>query len=207
MRMPITAVASLRPYLFLAVLCQAVVGCAGETTAPDAALRQPAGLAPVSASHALAGADDGQYVFTFDPTEAQSLQVGLSHLDIPADAVCRLNKSEYGPEFWDADCKLERSPVTITATVRDAATNHPRIDFEPAMRFAPDKVVTLTLTLDAKARRSAWASIFYCVTGTDTCVDEAATDPDLRTTVDGQTVFRRIKHFSGYIVLSRGDME
>jgi len=34
------------------------------------------------------------------------------------------------------------------------------------------------------------------------CVDESLTDPDLRSNVDveNKVVFRRIKHFSGYVV-------
>lgn len=202
--MPTKAVAILRSLLVLAVISQGVIGCAGDAIAPNLSdARQPASLTPAIASHALVGAVDGEYVFTIDPNQDQSLEIGPNHLDIPAGAICRIADTPYGPEYWDDRCKAERLPVTITAIVRGAETDNPRIDFEPAMRFSPTKRVTLYMTLDAPADRADWASIFYCATGSAFCVDEARDDYSLRTSVYDRYVFRRIKHFSGYIVLSR----
>jgi hypothetical protein len=209
--MPMKAVAYLRPLLVLAVISQGVVACAADATAPtassSAAVRQPAGLTPIAASHALVGAKDGVYTFTIDPSQDQSLEIGPNHLDIPARAICDIGESSYGPEFWDDRCKAEREIVTITAIVQGADSSHPRIDFEPALRFAPDKRVMLYMTLDARANKAEWANIFYCATGSTSCVDEAKEDASLRTTVWDRLVFRRIKHFSGYIVLSRESAE
>jgi hypothetical protein len=209
--MPMKAVAYVRSLVVLAVIGQVVVACAADATAPTAssnvaALQSPA-LTPTAASHALVGATDGEYTFTIDPSQEQSLEIGPNHLDIPARAICDIADSSYGPAFWDDRCKAEREMITITATVRNAASDHPRIDFEPALRFAPDKKVMLYMTLDAKADRAEWANIFYCSTGSSTCVDEAKNDADLRTMVWNRLVFRRIKHFSGYIVLSRESAE
>jgi hypothetical protein len=173
-------------------------------TAPAGnAARQPAALAPINASRALVGAKDGAYVFTIDPNEDQSIELGPNHLDIPAGAICRIADTPYGAAYWDEECPAERLPVTITAIVTGADSDHPRIDFEPAMRFSPSTRVVLYMTLDAHADRKDWSSIFYCATGSDICVDEAKDDNRLRTSVSNRYLFRRIKHFSGYIVLTR----
>ena len=200
--MPTTAVAYVRSFLLLMVV-QSIAACAGETTAPDASANRSS-FSPIAASHALVGATDGRYTFTIDPTEDQSLEIGPNHLDIPAKSICGIADTPYGPEFWDDRCKAETELVTITAVVSHASSSHPRIDFEPALRFAPGKKVMLYMTLDKRANKAEWANIFYCPTdGKLKCVDESKTDRSLETTVRGETVFRRIKHFSGYIILTR----
>ena len=201
--MPTTAVAYLRAFTVL-VIAQLFVACAGDATAPHAD-SNGSSFAPGSASHALVGATDGRYTFTIDPSEDQTLEIGPNHLDIPAKAICRIDDTPYGPEFWDDKCKPETELVTITAVVKNATSSHPRIDFEPALRFAPGKKVMLYMTLDKKAKRSEWSDIFYCPTDTKLgCIDESAQDRSLETIVRGDEVFRRIKHFSGYIILGRG---
>jgi hypothetical protein len=210
MHMPTMARARLQFLLLLAGVTGAssgIVGCAGDTTAPAArtpeTTQSPALLSPTAASHALVGVVDGVYTFTIDPARRQSLSIGSSRLDIPERAICRLTGSGYGPSAWDDECKPERGLVTITAVVRNAQTDHPRIDFEPALRFAPEKVVVLSMTLDEVIRPLDWATIFYCRTaGTNACVDESIEDPTLTTRVHGKKVIRRVKHFSGYMVES-----
>jgi hypothetical protein len=203
MRMPMMAVASVRSSLVLALIASIATGCAGDSTAPIASAGGST-LQPVAASHALVGATDGRYTFTIDPRKNQSLEIGPNHLDIPGNAICSLAETSYGPAYWNDRCKSERALVTITAIVSEANSDHPRIDFEPALRFAPDKSVMLYMRLDAKADRAEWASIFYCTTAEKvSCVDESKKDRSLETSVKGETVFRRIKHFSGYIILTR----
>jgi hypothetical protein len=205
--MPTTAVARIRSFLVLAIVTQSIAACAGDVTAPEATANR-AGFQPIAASRALVGATDGEYVFTIDPTKDQSLEIGPNHLDIPRDAICRISDMRYGPQYWNDRCKSERALITITATVRNADSDHPRIDFQPALRFAPDKKVMLYMTLSEKAVKSEWTSIFYCAEdGKIGCVDESLKDADLRTTVKDRLVFRRIKHFSGYIILTRGGDE
>jgi hypothetical protein len=206
--MPMKAVVPLRSLLVLAVLGQGVAACAGDATSPTAsstvATLPSEGLTPSGAAYALVGAVDGEYTFVVDPQDDVSLKIGPNHLDIPSNSICRIADSSYGPEFWDDKCRTERKPVIITAVVRNANSDHPRIDFEPALRFAPGKRVMLYMTLDARANQAEWTNIFYCSTGNRSfCVDESKDDPSLETTVRDRLVYRRIKHFSGYIVLSR----
>ena len=207
MHMPTKAAAHVRALLLLTVIGYGAVACGVDTTSPTSSTsyagQAPTLLTPTGASLALVGAKDGSYAFTIDPSEDQSLEIGPNHLDIPRNAICRLADSGYGPTFWDDRCKPERETITITAVVSNANGAHPRIDFEPALRFAPDKSVMLYMTLDKKADKAAWSSIFYCPsTGTGRCVDEAKKDPSLKTSVRDKVVFRRIKHFSGYIILN-----
>jgi hypothetical protein len=142
------------------------------------------------------------YAVTIDPQHANVLRFGDYTLALPGNAICE-QESGYGRDAFDLECKAEKHPVTIVAVVRSTANGIPRIDLMPEMRFSPKRVVTLSLFLvDAPAPASS-PRILYCPTAsTDQCIDEAQFDPTLATQVDAasNTVFRRIKHFSGYFV-------
>jgi hypothetical protein len=128
--------------------------------------------------------------------------LGASSLEIPANAVCDINRSSYGSGSWDDNCSLQGRRFTVTAVVRNAATDHPSVDFEPALRFSPDKSVMLYLYVTDDATLDASRTVQYC--NANGCVDESIVDPSVASSVDleNRVVFRRIKHFSGFIVLS-----
>jgi hypothetical protein len=167
---------------------------------------------PTEAQKALIGVTDGTYRVTFDPRVDQRLSLGPNHLDIPAYSVCALGTTTYGPAYWDSPCTPQTAPVQLTVTVKNAASDNPSVDFQPAMRFNPNKVVQLFFYVPNVSQTDAknWI-IMYCpnagsgsFTGSvsGACVNEALTDPDLRTFVDynAQVLFRRLKHFSRYQV-------
>lgn len=142
------------------------------------------------------------YTVTINPQVTNVLHFGAHTLIIPGRAICTGN-SGYGPEYFDADCKTEKRPVTISALVRTTDDSIPRIDFTPELRFSPRESVTLMLHVPSLTPASPIGSILYCATATTVkCIDEAATDPALQTFADyvAHTLFRRIKHFSGYFV-------
>jgi len=209
MRLPMMARSrvSLVPLLTtVATASLLLAGCSGDATSPSAA--QPKSLSalrtspfvPTGAQRALVGVSDGTYTFQIDPTQAQSLQFGASHLDIPANAVCDLATSSYGVGTWNDACAAQTDTFTITAVVKDAATDHPSVEFQPALRFNPQSNVNLYLYVTDQATLDNSKVLKYCnETG---CVDESLTDPDLisNVDVDNKVVFRRIKHFSGYVV-------
>jgi hypothetical protein len=155
------------------------------------------------ATASRAGVDaPSTYVVTVDPRRENVLRFGDYTLELPSNAICS-RSSGYGLEMFDLDCKTERHPVTITALVRSTVGGIPRIDLMPEMRFSPKRVVTLTLNVAHAQRTTSSPRILYCATlSTTTCIDEAELDPTLATHVDtaAGTVFRRIKHFSGYFV-------
>ncbi len=209
MRLPMMARSrvSLVPLLTtVATASLLLAGCAGDATSPSAA--QPKTLSamrtspfvPTDAQRALVGVADGTYSFTIDPSQAQSLQLGASHLDIPANSVCDLATSSYGVGTWNDACSHQTEPFTITAVVRNAATDHPSVEFQPALRFDPASNVDLYMYVTDQATLDNTRLLYYCnETG---CVDESQSDADLRSNVDveNKVVFRRIKHFSGYVV-------
>ena len=181
-----------------------LTGCAGESTAPNApALSSKLATSPfipTDAQKALVGASDGTYSFSIDPTRDQVLALGASQLFIPANAICDLATSSYGAAHWNDNCSLQNEALTITAVVKNAATDHPSIDFQPAMRFSPDKTVSLYLVASNQATIDASRVMKYC--NATTCVDESLIDAELKSNVDvvNKVVFRRIKHFSGYVI-------
>ena len=150
----------------------------------------------------FAGANEVTYTLTIDPQRRNLLHFGPHTLDIPARAICAAG-SGYGPEAFDLACKSEKDPVTITALVRTAVDGTPRIDLMPELRFSPRRMVTLEMYVPNLTRESSAWNILYCATQSmELCVDEAELDPTLRTHADfgASTLFRRIKHFSGYFV-------
>jgi len=126
----------------------------------------------------------------------------------PAQSVCDPATSSYGPGTWDQPCVPLQSPLTVHAEVRrhDGQTS---IDFTPSLRFVPSSspsswvwIVMYTpdavgTSTDLTSYNILWESALGGAT-----VDEAQSDPTLRTYVDtfhGQSL-RRIKHFSGYTI-------
>jgi hypothetical protein len=184
-----------------------LAGCSGDSTAPVkpsplASQSRTSPFAPTAAAKALVGVTDGSYQFTVDPTIAQSINLGPNYLSLPAGAICDLGSSSYGSAHWNESCVPQTQPVTITAVVRNATTDHPSIDFYPAMRFSPDKNVGLYIYVPTGMEnfQKSWV-MKYC-NDANLCVDESLADADLRSFADTQNlvVFRRIKHFSGYII-------
>lgn len=206
MRLPMMARARVSMLTMLAAAGVLLVGCAGEATAPKASPGGPqlsqSPFAPTAAQKALVGVTDGTYTFTIDPTQDQSLALGPNHLDLPANSVCDLGTTSYGVQYWNDPCSPQTSPVTITAVVRNANSSSPSIDFFPAMRFNPQNRVNLYIYVPTGLNDFAkqW-TVQYCGMF-NRCYDESRFDRDLNTFVDAQNsvVFRRIKHFSGYVV-------
>jgi hypothetical protein len=165
---------------------------------------------------------DGTYGVTLDPTVANTLVMGANTLVIPANAVCSLGSSGYGPEFWNTPCTPETRSVALTVRVNSTSGAGASIDFNPSLRFSPSTNVLLTLSAPGVSKQDAkdW-QILYCPSTTSTtsgsgsggsgggkdgnkCVNESLTDKDLLTSVnyDARQLFRRIKHFSLYTVAS-----
>jgi hypothetical protein len=201
--------------LLLSGIVVASSACSTDATAPAStapSIAAPRAAATWSGSdwsgaesvlRSAGGAATGTtYVVTIDPQHAHALHFGAYRLDLPGNAICD-RESGYGLDVFDLDCKAEKDPVTITALVTSTANGIPRIDLLPEMRFNPKRVVTLSLFVADPPTPASSPRMLYCpTTSTTSCVDEAQLDPTLATQVDAasNTVFRRIKHFSGYFV-------
>jgi hypothetical protein len=142
---------------------------------------------------------------------------GLLTVNFPRNSVCDPNGSSYGPGVWDDNCAVISRPVTVHVNygyVNGALS----FNFSPELRFAPSKAesdwVTISTTMFASlitANRSYYASHpsalnnlpFYFVSGlAGQATKDWADDKTLLTHVDLRSglVWRRIKHFSGYLV-------
>ena len=190
----------------LIVIATLLGACSGEVTGPAAepqrAIEATSMFVPSASAKALIGVADGTYVFSFDPDDDQSIKLGPNRLDIPKDAICKLDSSGYGAAYWDRPCSPEGRQVTLTVIIKNAASSKPSIDFFPAMRFNPKKNVQLYMYAPRVSRDDAknWLMLYCPDRGK--CVDESLTDSDLTTYIDypNNILFRRIKHFSGYTV-------
>jgi hypothetical protein len=212
MRLPMTA----RSRMFTLVLLVAPVilaGCSSESTAPSAAKQisqqRTSPFAPTAAQKALVGISNGTYSLTFDPSQNNSFVLGANYLSLPANAVCKLDGSSgYGAEYWNQTCVPETDSVTISVVISDAETDHPRLDFYPAMRFNPETNVSLYIYVPVGMDDFLKSWVMRYCGDTGTCVNEAAQDADLSSYADrnSQMVFRRIKHFSGYLVNRADDV-
>lgn len=95
------------------------------------------GTLPPAAQHSIVGVRDTSVaVFTIDPTKDGWYTIAGGHyLYIEKAGVCDL-ASPYGPEYWDSPCARAITPTVVTATSYIDGAGHPRIDFQPALRFA-----------------------------------------------------------------------
>lgn len=205
MRLPLLArsTCSLMALLATSVL----LGACSDTVAPVVAETESVSaespFVPSAASMALVGVSDGKYTFQVDPTQTGRLFLGANLLYLPANSICDLETSGYGASTWKSDCTPETEPLTITAVVRGAGTRTPRIDFLPQMRFHPETKVSLYMYVpDAQDRKAAKSWVVEYCDDANVCIDESLTDRSLITRIDprSKVVFRRIKHFSGYIL-------
>ncbi|CAN5912321.1 hypothetical protein BH11GEM2_BH11GEM2_36160 [soil metagenome] len=185
--------------------------CSGEVSSPANATQKTmqgtSMYAPSEADKALIGVVDGTYSVTFDPTKDESFALGPNHLDIPADGVCNLVTSGYGAAYWDQPCTPQVAPVTLTVVIANAASDHPSINFFPAMRFNPSKTVRLFMYAPHVTPTDAKNWLMSYCPDLGACFDESRNDTSLATVVDYQRdmLFRRVKHFSGYTVAERSD--
>jgi hypothetical protein len=143
--------------------------------------------------------------FRVDNSAGIVQRIGNHTISIPAGAICDLETSGYGPAYWDAPCDPLVGSIVITGTVFEDADGQPYIDFQPSMRFAPDKDVMLF----AKQGRNSPKMVLqvnYC-NAVGYCYDESINDATLKPFRVGNTptIGRRIKHFTGYNIGSGGD--
>jgi len=210
MRMPMQA----RPIASRLTLVAALLvgACSGEVTSPAASTPMKAVEAtsmhvPTTSQKALIGVVDGTYAVTFDPKRDQSFSLGPNRLDIPANSVCNMLTSGYGADYWNRSCSPHTLPITLTVVIKNSQSAHPEIQFFPAMRFNPNKSVKLFIYAPRVSRDDAknWLMLYCADKGK--CIDESVADRDLTTYIDysNNVLFRRVKHFSGYVVAENGD--
>lgn len=196
-----------------------VAACSDVSTSP-----QSPAMRFLSAAPAFDYSGGGRYrfgdmraSFTVTPDGGSFAINRFLNVDFPASSICDPAQSTYGAGEWDNDCVVLTHPITITATTR-LTSKGMAVDFQPDLRFAPNKTVTLSTDVFAttlQSNRSYFRAVpsslrslafYYAPTlGADPVADYLG-DSSLVTQVDLETgrVWRRVKHFSGYVGTSGG---
>jgi hypothetical protein len=143
--------------------------------------------------------------------------VGDFDIVIPAGAVCDPTTTKYGPRHWNDDCAPANRTITVNV-VSVRRHGNVSIDFQPDLRFRPKagwarietRAYSDLLTSDAIRQLSPSSPYFnqflllYAPSGQAARIDEvkSLSDPSLVTHIDRSTgvLWRRVKHFSGYII-------
>lgn len=177
----------------------------------------PAGAPLVSGNRVLRALVIAQSVDFVVPTNGGTFNLLDAYtLHVPANAVCDPNAADtqagYASQAWDSPCTVATGNINVRATLKWTGTRL-YVDFQPALRFVPSKTVTLATTLfaptvqayDAAGVTEGW-SIGYSHGIGQAGVDDALNDPSLRTVIVGSSgkIFRRVKHFSGYLQWTGG---
>jgi hypothetical protein len=195
-----------------ALVIGVLTGCSDTVVAPSVApSAAPAStmLAPSGRPNlSLSGnnVQNGSTQFTVKPSGGVFF-VGNHAVVFPAHSICDPAKSSYGEGEWDAPCAPLNRPITITARI-STKNGEQAVDFSPELRFVPSAstsrwVWVFMYTPEARgARDLSQFNIMFAPSLGATPVNDAAQDATLRTYVDtwSGTSFRRIKHFSGYVV-------
>jgi len=183
----------------------AVLGL-GLATACSDSLSTPVSQVSVQAP---AGFDQivGVQTFTYNPKTGVTHRLGDNVISIPAGAVCKADEY-YALHQWDQPCKPVNHSIVFTATTFNNAAGAPYVEFQPAVRFSPDKEVDLYLR-DGKRTTPGVLGIYWCPTVGAACVDESTTDGTLATSRVGTSsiLVRRVKHFSGFVITFIGDCD
>jgi hypothetical protein len=206
------------------VVFASLAACADPATAPkQSAPRAMSAAAPkfdFTATGNTLGIGQTDFVVS---AEGGSFSIGgLYTVTFPANAVCDPSRSTYGPTEWDNDCTTLDSgqEITIHATLSLSSTGL-AVDFSPALRFSPSAKVIISTDIFAsviKNNRDYLSknpnalnplAILYSSSFDGTAVRDFAKDKSVLTHVDLSTgtIWRRVKHFSGYSVVTGDSCE
>jgi hypothetical protein len=195
------------------------VACGESATSPRAAA--PRGLSPNAPSFDYASTSYQlgftQQEFTVSSAGGKFVVGGLYTVNFPANSVCDPARSTYGSGEWDKPCATlgDGQSVKIRATLALTSSGL-AIDFNPALRFSPATQVTISTGIFAeliKGNRDYFANnpsslnplaILYSPNLGASGSSDYAYDASVVTHVDlaSGTIWRRVKHFSGYSMTS-----
>lgn len=140
-----------------------------------------------------------------DPRVSRTYAFGRNWIYFPSYSICDPVTSGYGIGTWDLPCEPLRTPIQIQVRWKHKG-GHGYVEFDPDLRFVPSPNLRdwVMLAIYDRKRLDSEDYLILWRAKNGTLIDEAATDPTLRASVDRSngTVNRRIKHFSGYLVLA-----
>jgi hypothetical protein len=195
-----------------ALVIGVLTGCSDTVVAPSAA----PSAAPASAMLAPSGRPslslsgnsvrNGTATFTVNP-QGGVFFVGNHAVVFPAHSICDPATSSYGEGQWDAPCTPLKRALKVTARI-STTNGQQAVDFSPSIRFVPSSnesrwVWIFMYTPEARgAQDLSRFNIMFAPSLGASPVNDAAHDATLRTYVDTWSgmSYRRIKHFTGYVV-------
>ena len=192
------------PSLLLAVSLSACRDAA--TTAPRADISAAPAVPSFMVRVENMSADSTSADFTVDGNGGV-FQIGPHAIYFPRNSICDPSTSSYGQREWDKPCTPARKRVAIHAELK-SANGKTWVDFSPSLRFVPDSRpdhwVYLWMRVDAAYNPSTddALKILWMAAPGQPGIDESLDDPTLATQylTNYHIVYRRIKHFSGYMV-------
>lgn len=209
-----------RRWSALLVVIATASACSDAPMAPRAAERpafdidalQPLDSRGSASGGTYASTDDSVATLTIDPNVSRTYGFGLNWVYFPARAICDPTTSGYGVTLWDAPCTPLTSRIQVTVHWSSRG-GHAFAQFSPELRFAPADArsvarwVILSLHDSRRIHDVNQYSILYSGKDTGGWIDESLTDPTLRAWIDPlrNSVVRRVKHFSGYMVAAAYD--
>ena len=205
----------MRLTLTSAVALLAACSAADQAVAPTVRhTARPAGAPSLDVVTNSVAPDSMSADFTVTPSGGM-FSLGNNAVYFPANSICDPATSSYGPDQWDAPCTPADHDIAFHAEVRrDTVSGQTWVDFTPAVRFVPTDDPNQTVWMLMKAgvdvtdANYVGLAMQWMPTGSpDLAVDEASSDSSLKTYVDIErdVVFRRVKHFSGYVIAGRTD--
>jgi hypothetical protein len=148
----------------------------------------------------------GNATLTIDPSVARTYAFGDNWIYFPAHSICDPATSGYGEMLWDAPCAALTKPITVTIEWSSKG-GYAFARFTPELRFVPadSRTVSRWVVLSLHARRRLRDVTGYSVLYNSSAklwIDESLADPTLCAWIDPlrNSVVRRVKHFSGYMV-------
>ena len=207
--------ASVRGFAASVAVLSLAVACTDSSTSPrQIATHSPAvPVFDLTATGSAVGVTETDFAVGPD---GGSYSIGGSYtVTFPANSVCDPSQSTYGDGEWDKPCVTLGQPIKIHAVLSLSSTGL-SVDFAPALRFSPNKTVTISTDIFAStilANKDYYASnrkalnlltIFYSPSLGGPSVKDFASDRSVITHIDMSTgrVWRRVKHFSGYSIIT-----
>jgi hypothetical protein len=203
--------------LALAAVAVAATSCGDSATGPVASPTR--GISPFAAAFDNSqGSNQGSTItsdFVVSGTGGTfTILNGRYKVTFPSGSICDPATSTYGPTEWDAPCNAISPNRQIQIHVTMSSVAGQGIDFSPALRFSPSRVVTIsTDQFSAMLKQNAafyadhlsvlnFLPIYSGAVGSASA--DFGVDPSVITHVNLSTgtVWRRVKHFSGYYMSS-----
>jgi hypothetical protein len=173
----------------------------------------PAGSPTINGSSVLRALVVAQTVDFVIPASGGTVNLLDAYtLTFPEGSVCDPDSQDtqdgYANKQWDAACTPATGDIAVRATLK-YVNGTLYADFQPALRFVPNRRVTIATTVIASqvqwqnqaGDKEGWTIDYTPAIGASG-ISDALVDASVRTVIVGSTgrIFRRIKHFSGYLI-------